>query len=62
MVLQSESEPVMLRQGDNSREMILSLPFKKIQSNFLFFNSAFDILNWDIFPVRREPRRAVEPN
>jgi hypothetical protein len=62
MVLHSESEPVMPGQGDNSREIISSLPFKEIESDFLFFKGAFDILNWDIFPSRREPRRAVEPN
>jgi hypothetical protein len=62
MVLQSESKPVMPRQEDNSWEIIPSLPFKEIESKFLFFKSAFDILYWDIFPVRREPRRAVEPN
>jgi hypothetical protein len=62
MVLQSESKPVLPRQGANSRYIILSLPFKEIESEFLFFKSTFDILNWDIFPIRREPRGAVEPN
>lgn len=36
--------------------------FEQVQSDFLFFKGAFNILNWDIFLVWSESRWNMEPN